>query len=1716
MAETKIPNSEDLFEIYKSQLELVNDINKIIVKNKMDKTFFVKLKKSVEYSTDTLETVLYGLERISTAYMAVTIRSKDLKDVTETVYAYQDLITAVGSIPMKTLVGGKVRMMLLRRNLNSTFKFIERLGGYNPIAILKARMSLKQMEPIMESLEILSSPLRKLSIRNLISYRWTITKYKMLFQKICRLMEHIGDYKLTAFTKAKLNVKFISDALGMLPAIFEILSKKITFKQIMMYRRTISKLYVLLFGRIYDRIFRRSYSIISLIEKLGDIDMSKAIKAKVSMFMIMKTFKDLNETLLYINDHMSWLEKNSIQTNINRTWLVLFGEEYGWIGRNIFRRTGHKKRGVMDLVVGITEALTMVDSLKAAAQAVALVVFVKALNVMLRGLTLLSGPFGRMRKFMIQKGIKRLYIVLFGRGDKLGNYSLIGMVVKFGSLSDEIRVGFETMVGIVETMVDMFRYMTGIDLKSIAISKTLIKTFIWDVKKLIKIVKLLTDKKSKVLEKSEDAIKVIDNMKYIVDKFTAMVKAAPNLAEQIKFGICLTSMYFAIIEYSGLLKLAGWLKGKSLTDEAFTTLQSVLNSISDTVKKFSEAAKAAPPKEESGRVLVSMVVMIGAVLLYSVLLKTTEWFMSKGLISMEAKPGQKSSAQIVIASMAATLKDFTEATKNSPDLKKTGEITAILASMMVSILLYEGMLWTINFVDKKLGGDKRDAQRRAAQICKDMASTMLIFGEAIEAMPKRDDLKDSAISIVMMMAIMTGMVVVMHIVSKSNRESRRANRAAMLMRMVLYSIVVIALAVIGIGAMVVIGAAMISVAIGFIAGVLALMVLLSLGRKFLKSGALALLVVSMSLAIMTLIMYALVELSEKADMKKLWATIGTMVAVVIGITVIIFILGAIMKTEEGAVMLAEGAVSLIIIAGVMWAMAQLFKPIARIAVMTKDADLAGTVDAMIKIVSALGILMLGLGGLIFFSGGAGAIVLAIGAATVLAIGGIIWALAKCMEAVASAAIAWHDIYNKIPGLSGMNDEQVSQYLAQMMLIPIAAVAQNPYMRWDGKVMGGSILDFLAKFDRRTIKDAKKTTIGLSSIIEGVGDIAHTMALIPPYQGDAENFQVLIESVMGAIINIAEYFDNDAKKARKVKRIFRNMKKTIASVGDMAKTMMDVAYMRFPVEIDEKTGRVTKYQLVNKELFEAAGENISTIITSMVGVFSLFDSEQKETGLFGRTKTIKTNELDDIKKRQIRKVKKIMELSTPISGMVDTIIKLSKLLVPFDENSVDQKTGKITKWKVADAAFFSDAATNVGNILTNYIKAVDIGQETGSLADGWNLITAGNKRRANHIKTLIELTDPISKLVDTIIKIKSMKVPVKINATTGEVDEWKLLNISEIEVAGSEIATFVKKYVESFDLSGMDFGQESFWDKVTGTQKNNEESVKKIMEMSSPINALMDAIIKYKSAKYPTSVDADGNPTGWVMLKDDGDPTGLMFSIIGKFVTGLTTNTALKDAIKDQKSIDSTVILIKSLGDMAGPMDKIVNTLKSGNDIKFVKVRNQENTPAGHAIELIAKSIFQNVNGSNLNQRTSAWKQATDDSVKLIKSVNTLDISKVNSLRDLMHELYLFSDSIQGNFDKLADVINEKLLTVLEKLAKSMDDVANTSFTGGETGETPAKWPRATHNDDKDKQDKPKENPTKKAMDQLQSDMNSLKSLINEISRCIDKSGTSAFRIVERS
>ena len=61
------------------------------------------------------------------------------------------------------------------------------------------------------------------------------------------------------------------------------------------------------------------------------------------------------------------------------------------------------------------------------------------------------------------------------------------------------------------------------------------------------------------------------------------------------------------------------------------------------------------------------------------------------------------------------------------------------------------------------------------------------------------------------------------------------------------------------------------------------------------------------------------------------------------------------------------------------------------------------------------------------------------------------------------------------------------------------------------------------------------------------------------------------------------------------------------------------------------------------------------------------------------------------------------------------------------------------------------------------------------------------------------------------------------------------------------------------------------------------------------------------------------------------------------------------------------------------------------------------------------------------------EKATKSYVDLIESVNTMDVNRLKSTTDMFRQMANFSESINGNFEKLAEALSEKLLPVLEDL-----------------------------------------------------------------------------------
>ena len=61
------------------------------------------------------------------------------------------------------------------------------------------------------------------------------------------------------------------------------------------------------------------------------------------------------------------------------------------------------------------------------------------------------------------------------------------------------------------------------------------------------------------------------------------------------------------------------------------------------------------------------------------------------------------------------------------------------------------------------------------------------------------------------------------------------------------------------------------------------------------------------------------------------------------------------------------------------------------------------------------------------------------------------------------------------------------------------------------------------------------------------------------------------------------------------------------------------------------------------------------------------------------------------------------------------------------------------------------------------------------------------------------------------------------------------------------------------------------------------------------------------------------------------------------------------------------------------------------------------------------------------------KQSLDNISKFIDKANSIDTNKIKSTTDMFTQMAKLSESIKGNFDSLADALNDNLMEVLEEL-----------------------------------------------------------------------------------
>lgn len=131
-----------------------------------------------------------------------------------------------------------------------------------------------------------------------------------------------------------------------------------------------------------------------------------------------------------------------------------------------------------------------------------------------------------------------------------------------------------------------------------------------------------------------------------------------------------------------------------------------------------------------------------------------------------------------------------------------------------------------------------------------------------------------------------------------------------------------------------------------------------------------------------------------------------------------------------------------------------------------------------------------------------------------------------------------------------------------------------------------------------------------------------------------------------------------------------------------------------------------------------------------------------------------------------------------------------------------------------------------------------------------------------------------------------------------------------------------------------------------------------------------------------------------------------------------------------------------VGGVIGSIQGLLKYVSQVNIVEADKARKNL-----QSIETVCKDVASSFNRmldiktgfTDLTKQAEQFKSITISTGVLINKINGLDISKVTALAKMFGNAAAFSRAIDGNFDKLADVINEKIAPLLEGLKQAIEE-----------------------------------------------------------------------------
>lgn len=580
-------------------------------------------------------------------------------------------------------------------------------------------------------------------------------------------------------------------------------------------------------------------------------------------------------------------------------------------------------------------------------------------------------------------------------------------------------------------------------------------------------------------------------------------------------------------------------------------------------------------------------------------------------------------------------------------------------------------------------------------------------------------------------------------------------------------------------------------------------------------------------------------------------------------------------------------------------------------------------------------------------------------------------------------------------------------------------------------LSDEVLDRITNKNKRKLRQLSKITKFIGKMATTVADIASlNMATEWNDDGKPVSFQkmttqdfvnasingVAVASLMASILDDKSTViktsggnvtvkgiqkDTLEKITNSAKRKFRQLNKITRFIGRMTETVARIASLKVATEWSAD-GKPINFEAITAEQMKDAALNATAIVKFFAAVATNQNTTLTMAG--GQTLTVEAtteNMFDKVDRELKRKFRFLGQIVNTIAGATKTVTDLASLRVPVAWSA----DGKPIKYEPITPAQMQEAAENVVKIMTTLTDAIVSPEMTAKL-DSFDI----SQKRA--IERMFTAITPITSMVETVVALAggSLEEYDESGHPTGK----QVSVLKALEAKPDIINGIVSIYSIFTDALAVITGQDSAAE-VTVTQSKGLLG-KMVNKVASAVTAVVDAgksMVKNLQSSMDTATAANN-------IKKIVDPI-----------------MSMVDAVKKINEVMSSVDLA-SADNLKYVMTGSVAAVAEIGEKDFVALERRTKI-----LDEYANVIKKFMDANSKKDAADNVHRTMEDTGKFVVQLNKVSDNKLAKMASIAKNMADFARKINGNFDRLADAMNEKMVTALDKVDKTLNEVNKT-------------------------------------------------------------------------